>query len=396
MFNFWLKTKKIISADSAAATPLDRRVLKVINRVQKKVTGNPSSIHQAGIIASRELARARQTIAKNIGAEPDEIYFTSGGTESNNLAIFGVASAYEKAVGRKGKIISIATEHKSILNPITKLKEIGWLENILPVDKAGQIDLAKLDIGELASASLISVALANNEIGTLHPVRAIARLVRLARKKNNSIYPLFHVDACQAPRFFPLDVRKLGVDLLTLNSSKIYGPKGIAILYVARSISISPLLFGGGQEAGLRSGTQNVAGAVGLALALTICQTTATNENKRLSALRDLFIRQAQRDLPGIIFHGTLVDRLPNNINFTLPGVEAEWVVLWLDSQNIEASTGSACANNFANDNHILTALYGVKAPSEGSVRLSFGRETTTKDIIKIIAVLKEIPRSNV
>ncbi len=396
MFKFWIKNKKLISADSAASTPLDRRVALAMARAEARTVGNPSSIHRQGVLASRELEKARLLVAKSLKAEPDEIIFTSGGTESNNLAILGASTAWAKKNQQPGRVVTVATEHKSVLAPIQSLGEKGWVVDILPVDTHGRVDVKKIDVKLLADTVLISVSFANNEIGTLHQIREIAKLVRLARKTTQSAYPLFHVDACQAPRFFDLDVRKLGADLLTLNSSKIYGPKGSGILYKTRATEILPILRGGGQEQGLRSGTPNVLGAVGLAEALTICGEKAIKENEKLAGLRDLFVVLAKKELPGVVFHGDLAERLPNNLNFTLSGVDAEWAVLWLDSQGIEASTGSACSNNFTTNNHVLEALYGKEAPKEGSIRLSFGRAVQEKDVRQIIQTLKEMPRSSV
>ncbi|MDQ5957959.1 MAG: Cysteine desulfurase [Patescibacteria group bacterium] len=392
MFNFSFGFPKVISADSAACTPIDRRVLRVVTRVAQKWGGNPSSIHMGGVGANKTLTSARKKIADLIFAQPDEIIFTSSGTESNNLAILGVARDYQQKNKKVGTIVTIATEHKSVLEPIQQLEKEGWTANILPVNKAGQITVGDLKVDDLAGVALISISIANNEIGTLHPVKEIVRLARLARKNNNSAYPLVHIDACQAPRFLALDVRKLGADLITINSSKIYGPKGTAILYKTRSVELLPIVYGGGQEQGLRSGTQNVAGAVGLAIALEICFKNQTTEAEEMKKLQTRFINEAQKHLPTIIFHGDLDNRLPNKINFTLPGYDAEWLCLWLDSKGIEASTGSACSHNFSNDNHVLAALYGENMPKEGSIRLSFGRNVSQKDIAKIIKVLKEIP----
>ncbi|MEK7136215.1 MAG: aminotransferase class V-fold PLP-dependent enzyme, partial [Patescibacteria group bacterium] len=259
---FFLKPKKNkrVYLDTAAATPVDKRVRRALEPYLSFQFGNPGSIHQEGVLAKQAVTQARIMVAQSLVCLPEEIIFTSGGTESNNLAIVGTALLYEKKHGQLGRLITTAIEHRSILEPAQYLKSRGWDIVILPVAPAGSLDLKKLEQEITPNTALVSLGYGNNEIGTIFPVREVAKIIRRFRKNNLTTYPLFHLDACQAPRFLPLRTAKLGVDLLTINGSKIYGPKGSGVLYKRKEIEIAAVVYGGGQESGMRSGTENVAG----------------------------------------------------------------------------------------------------------------------------------------
>jgi len=381
---------KRIYWDTAAGTPVDRRVLKAMMPFLRGISsealakeGNPASIHKEGVVASKAVETARAKIAKILFAHPDEIIFTGSGTESDNLAILGTAE-----MATKKHIITTSTEHKAVLEPCRYLQKKGFKITYLPVDKDGQINLKELKESLTNDTFLVSVMMANNEIGAIQPIKEVAKIIRHYRKNNNRRLPYLHTDACQAPRFLDLNVEKLGVDLLSFNGSKIYGPKGIGALYVRRGILLAPIVWGGGQERGLRSGTLNVPGIVGLAEALTICEQEREKESARLIKLRDKLIVELKK-IPNLKINGpdsqadnnqgrALIDekRLPNNINFSIKGFEGEQLVVELDAKGLAVSSGSACSSHdLANNN----------------VRISFGRETAGADLNRFIKSLKEI-----
>lgn len=378
-----------VYADTAAATPSDKRVLKAMLPFLSGSFGNPSSIHGPGVAAGRALAAARAKVAKLIGAHPDEIVFTSGGTEANNLAINGVNGAAKNNQNIKcrtpnNSIITASLEHASVLEPakklgakIIKVGETGIVE-AQEIKKA--LTLARHSGGP--ETKLVSVIYANNEIGTIQPIREIAKMIRNFRKSNPytlTPIPYFHIDACQAPRFLDINVARLGVDLMTLNSGKIYGPKGVGCLFVRRGVRLDPLLLGGGQEAGRRSGTENVAGIVGFAEALSLCEKLKEKETKKLTILRDRLIRGLLK-IEGVKLNGDPIRRLPNNVNVSFPILEPEQMVIELDALGIAASAGSACSSNKLNE-----------AYDTIGVRFSLGRETMAADIDYIIKSVKII-----
>lgn len=383
--------------------------------------GNPSSIHAEGVAAEKALEAARVSVASNFKCQPDEIVFTSGGTESNNLALFGVVEAWRQSVQHRvlhktkhsvsstlGHIIVSAIEHASVLQSAKELEKRGVALTILPVDKAGVVDLKVLKESLRPETILVSIMFANNEVGTIEPIKDIAKILRDYRRdqgldRDHANYPYFHTDACQATRFFDLDTRKLGADLVTINANKMYGPKGSGVLYARRGVKIKPLFFGGGQENGLRSGTENVAGAVGLAKAFALATKLHDKETKNLIKLRDYVIKKIQKEIPAAILNGPLLDsrvnyptnRLPNNINFTFPGVDAEWLVLQLDAKGISCSTGSACSFNTLagqakDESYVIIALGKSESDAKSSVRFSLGRDTTKQDLNYLIKLLKQ------
>ncbi len=381
---------KRIYLDTAAATPVSKAVFKRMKPHLLEDFGNPSSIHSEGVRAAAVLASARGSVAENLSVHSDEIIFTGGGTEANNLAISGVAAAYEESQGQTGHIITTTIEHHSVLDPIKRLAERGWSVSYLPVNEKGIIKPEELKQLLRSDTVLVSVGYVNNEIGIIAPLATLAKVIRNYRKQNDrSTNPYFHTDACQVPRFLELKPVSLGVDLMTLNGSKIYGPKGIGCLYRKRDVSLKPLVLGGGQESGLRSGTENVAGAVGLAEALKECERYRKRDNLHLGVLRDRLISTVSAEIPRAVLNGSDTERVSNNINFYFPDVEAELLVIELDARGIACSAGSACASNQQNDSHVITALEPTNTDrAKQSVRFTLGRTTKKRDIQYLLATL--------
>lgn len=376
---FWSKR---IYLDTASTTPLDPRVKRAMGPFWSGTFGNPSSIHQEGQKARRALEDARRQIASRIGALPDEIIFTAGATEANNLAL--------TAVGDDGLVIS-AIEHPSIINPARALEESGQSVKIISVLEDGFVDLDKARQLISPDTKLVSVIWASNEIGTIQPIKEIVKIARRLRTENGTDFPLVHTDASQVARFLPIDVRKLGVDLLTLGGGKIYGPKGVGILYKRRGVSIRPLVLGGGQEAGSRSGTENIPAIVGLAKALEIADSLRDEESARLTKIRDYFWQELKKNFPTVVLNGSLENRLPNNLNVSFPGLDGEQLVIELDARGVACSTGSACSMKETDQSYVIMALTGDIDRAQGAVRFSLGRETVMSDIDQVVGSLKKI-----
>ncbi len=372
---------KYIYLDHAATTPLDPKVLKTMLPYFTKNYGNPSSLHELGREAQQAVENSRKTIAKLLNAQPEEIIFTSGGTESINLAIKGIA--FQK---KKGHIITSQIEHAAVLETCKYLETKGFESTYLPVDKTGQVSPQEVEKTIRNDTVLISIHYANNEIGTIEP---IAKIGKIARKHQI----LFHTDACQAGSLL-LDVKKLNVDLLTLNGSKIYGPKGVGLLYKREGVSLEPLFHGGGQEAGFRSGTENVSGIVGLARALELVQKDKERENQKLESLRTYFVAQVKKEIPSVIINGHTTLHLSNSISLSLPGLEAETILRYLDQEKIYVSTGSACSSNQIEVSHVLKAIGLSDETTRGTVRFTLGKETTKKELKKVVRVLVKVVKS--
>lgn len=367
--------------DHAAATPVEPKVLEAMLPYLKDVYGNPSSFHSIGKSASDAMEVARETIARSLNCGAGEIIFTSGGTESDNLAILGYARA-NKERGRH--IITTAIEHPAVLEAVKHLEKKECFEiTRVGVDGDGLVNPKDVLSAVREGTILVSVMLANNEIGTIQPVEEIGRGL--------SEHVAFHTDACQAAGALELDVEKLHADLLTINSSKIYGPKGIGALYVRRGVKLEPLQFGGAQEKGLRGGTENVAGIVGLAKALEIARKVMKKENERQIELRDELIKRILAEVPKTKLNGHATKRLPNNVNVSFADVEGEALLLYLDAVGIYASTGSACTSASLDPSHVVMALGVPFEIAHSSMRFSLGRETTKKDIDYVMDKLPAI-----
>ena len=378
--------------DTASATPVDPRVLRKMLPYFSEEYGNPSSIHKLGVKAAAAKEEARRKIAAILGAHPDEIIFTGSGTEGDNLALFGVARALllQKIIREPGHILTTVIEHPAVLESCRALAKEGWKISFAPVTKDGLINLKQFKKLLRSDTAIVSVMYANNEIGTILPLNKIRQILRDHKKKNGqNLLPIFHTDACQTPRFLVLRVEKLGVDLLTINSSKIYGPKGIGVLYVKRRTPLLPIVWGGGQERGRRSGTENVAAMVGLAEALALC--VPAKETARLLLLRDYFIKQLQKAITAVKINGDLRERLPNNVSATFLGVSAELLVIELDNRRILSSAGSACSANTRGESHVIISLGCNENYAASTIRFSLGRDTIKKDIDYTVVALKEI-----
>jgi cysteine desulfurase len=414
-------TKRRIYLDYASLTPIDPRVLQVIKKYSSPKYANPSSWYREGVVAKEAMNDARKRVAGFINAHPDEIVFTSGGTESNNIALQGVVTAYvenmdagallassNKGDAIKPHIIISCIEHSSIIETAKALENLGCEATKIPVDKNGVVLLDELKKAIKPNTILISIMTVNNEIGTIQPIREIAKIIRQARSKfaqNNSThsadkgtgarntYPLFHMDAAQAGLYQDLNVEQLGIDLLTLDAGKLYGPRGIGALYVKRKVLISkslirPIMFGGGQEGGLRSGTENIPAIMGFSEALDIAKKEREKETSRVSQLREMFIVGLKKIRADIVVNSAVESAVsPHILNISIPGIDNEFFVMQLDAAGIACSTKSSCLHD-EDESYVLKA---IGADSNTSIRFSFGRWTTKGEIMKTLAIVKDI-----
>ncbi|HSX43208.1 MAG TPA: cysteine desulfurase family protein [Candidatus Saccharimonadales bacterium] len=375
----------MIYLDHAAATPLDPEVLAAQQPFFAEQFYNPSASYMAAQRVRKALEQARADVAAELGARPSEIIFTAGGTESDNLAISGVLQQFPE-----GNVAVSVIEHDAVLEPACQ-----FAHTVVQVDGQGIVDLADLRGRIDDQTVLVSVMYANNEVGTIQPIRQVAQLVaevRAARRTAGNALPIYlHTDACQAANYLDLHVSRLGVDLMTLNGGKIYGPKQSGILYVSSSVRLQPVIRGGGQERGLRSGTENIAGAIGFAQALQRVQAVRHQEAERLTRLRQLGFELASEKLPGVVINGSLKHRLPNNIHLTMPGQDNERLLVELDERGILAAAGSACSASDEEPSHVLRAMGISEQDAQASLRLTMGRTTTEADIRQLIDTLAEL-----
>jgi len=377
-----MSTPKKIYMDHVAGKPVDPRVIEAMIPFIKDFYGNPSSIHSFGYESKKALEEARAKIAKLINAEsPESIIFTSGATESNNMAIKGVA--YRNM--DKGKhIIASSIEHMSVINPCKYLKTKGFDVTFLPVDKYGLVDLNSLERELREETILVSIQYANNEIGTIQPIREISQIVH---RKNAYL----HVDATAANGQIPIDVQKDGIDLLTLSSNDMYGPKGVGALYVRSGVRIEPIIHGGGQERGLRSGTENVPGIVGFGKAAEIAVNEMQAESERLSRLRDKLIKGLLESIPYAFLNGHPTNRLPDNAAVRFNFIEGESILLSLDMMGVAASSGSACTAKTLEPSHVLLAIGLKHEEAHGSVLFTLGRQNTEDEVDYVIQIMPNI-----
>jgi len=383
--------------DHAAATPMDPQVCLAKRPYCDEFYGNPSSVHQFGQKGRVAIDKARATVAKHLNCKEKEIIFTGSGTEANNTAIFGIAEAYKE----KGKhIITSAAEHHATLHPIEYLeKNRGFKVTYLPVDKNGLVKAKDVEKAITKDTILVSIIYANNETGAINPIAKIGKIT-----KEQKI--AFHVDACQATPYLDLNVENLGVDLMTINGSKMYGPKGSGVLYLSRLFQIVPLIMGGGQESRMRAGTENVAGIVGLAKALSICRAHRDKDTQWVKFLRDRLWKGIEKNISDITLNGPeitfdsddLHKRLPNNLNLIFQGITGESLLYRLDMVGIAASAGSACTAGNLEPSHVILALGHDKQTAEGAIRFTLGKDNTEKEVdycieqlIQIVKELREI-----
>lgn len=386
---------KSIYLDHASTTLVDPRVFDAMRPYFEETFANPSSLHAPGQTARKAVDRARATLAALWKVSPREVVFTAGGTESDNLALFGVMEAN---AARGNHLIVSAVEHEAVMESAARLEQKGTRVTRLPVDRDGTVKLDELKAALTPQTVLISLMAANNEVGTIQPVEAIAALLQAYKKelgRPSDAPPFFHSDACQAAGTSLLHPWDAGLDLMTVNAGKLYGPKGVGALVVRQGVPLAPQIVGGGQEGGRRSGTENVPGIVGFAAAVEIAHNEHEHENARLTALRDTFIRTLESSIPDTTLHGSRTQRLPNNIHVTFRGVPGEVLLLRLDGEGIFASAGSACTAGSAEPSHVLRAMGVSKEEAYNAVRFSLGRSTTAQDLEevaqKLIAIVADI-----
>jgi cysteine desulfurase len=370
----------IIYLDHAATTPVDPRVVEAMLPYFSQAYGNASSIYALGRAAHKALDEAREKIAAILGCRPTELIFTGGGSESDNLAIKGVAQASQK---KGNHIITSAIEHHAVLHTCQYLEKFGYAITYLPVDRFGRVNPADVERAITDRTILVSIMYANNEVGTIQPLSEISQVCRARRIP-------FHTDAVQAGGALDLNVNRLGIDLLSLSAHKFYGPKGVGVLYIRQGTRILPQLQGGSQERNRRAGTENVAGIVGMGEALRLAYEDGEQTNSRLCALRDQLIERLLT-IPGAHLTGHPTERLPNNASFCFEGIEGESVLLNLDMLGIAASSGSACTSASLDPSHVLLALGIPVELAHGSLRLTLGKENTQQDVDTIAEALPGI-----
>jgi cysteine desulfurase len=369
----------LIYLDNAASTPVHEKVLEEMNPYFNEQYGNPSSIHKYGRLASTAIQNARKRIASLINAEINEILMTSGGTESNNTALYGIARR-----NKHKHIITSSIEHDAILEPCKRLEEEGFQITYLPVDKYGLVNPEDVEREISSDTCLASIMFANNEVGTIQPIRDIGKITQ--EKK-----VAFHTDAVQAVGKISIDVKELGVDLLSISSHKINGPKGVGALYIRKDVKIDPLILGGGQENGLRSGTENVASIVGFGMACQLVKDNMMQNQEHFRRLGMKLVSDVLKEIPHTKLNGHPEKRIPNNIHFTFLGVNGEDLIIKLDENKIAASTGSACSVKVQKASHVLRAMGFSHEQITGSLRLTIGITNTEEEINETVQVLKKV-----
>ncbi|MGI9118397.1 MAG: cysteine desulfurase family protein [Minisyncoccia bacterium] len=404
--------RKTIYLDHASLTPVDEGVLRVMYDYDKTHVGNPSGIHADSVMASNELEKARTTVAGFLSCRKEEVVFTSGGTEGDNLAIWGAVLAY-KGTGLP-HIVTTNIEHSAVRelclyleNPPAggKKAEVTFVA----VGADGVVDPKEIKKALKPNTVLVSVQYANNEVGTIQPIREIAKVVRQYRKENADSVVLFHTDAAQAMQYCNTNVQQIGVDMLSFNGSKMYGPRGSGVLFKKHGIPFAPVFYGGHQEHTIRPGTVDVGRAVGLAKAFETAVNIADTETIRLTQLRDYFIDELYKIIPDMVLHGSKTQRLPNNINVSIPGYNSEAIVVYLDAKGIRVSEKSACQSDTGTGSYVLEALEYAKMSSPatknkdsenipvymphsvGSVRFTLGRSNTKSEIDYTVSTLRDI-----
>jgi cysteine desulfurase len=371
-----------IYLDHNATTPVDPAVAEAMIVALRDEFGNPSSVHHFGQRAKAAIDEARTAVGALIGADASEVVFTSGGTESDNFAIRGAAEALES--GGRRHLIATAIEHEAVLNTLKALARRGWKTTLLPVDQSGIVSPDALREAITDDTALVSVMHANNEIGTVQPV---AELARIARERG----ALMHTDAVQTAAKIPVDVKALGVDLLTISAHKFYGPKGAGALWIRRGVRLLPVMTGGRHERSRRAGTENVAGIIGMGVAASRARGKMSAEGARLGALRDRLEEGILRAVPGTAVNGGRSPRVPNTTNISFDRVEAESLLIALDLDGIAVSTGSACSSGTLEPSHVLKAMGFPAHRTQNSIRFSLGAANTEADVDRVVAVLPGI-----
>ncbi|MFH2028711.1 MAG: cysteine desulfurase NifS [Nanoarchaeota archaeon] len=370
-----------IYMDHAATTAVDKEVVKAMLPYFTDKYGNASSLHQLGQEAKEDLEESRDMIAEFINADPKEVIFTSGGTESDNMAIKEIAFTNRD---KGNHIITTNIEHHAVENSCKFLEKMGFKVTYVKVEKNGIVDAAKIEKAITKETILVSVMHANNEIGTVQPISEIGKIC-----KEKGIY--FHTDAVQTFGKLPIDVKKMNIDLLSASSHKLYGPKGVGLIYIRRGIKIQPMMHGGNHEFCLRSGTENVAGIVGFAKAVELAKNSMDKNAKHEAKLRDRLVKGILRKISKSWLNGDNVSRLPGNVNIGFKYIEGESMLIHLDDKGIMASTGSACSSKDLKPSHVLTAIGLDPVDAHGSLRLSLGKDNTAEEVDYVIDELAKI-----
>ena len=380
--------KKFIYLDYAASTPVDQKVQKAMLPFLRIEFGNPSSVHQLGQRARAAVESARERVAMFLDCSANEVVFTSGASEANNFAIQGVL----KSKSKKPHVITLAIEHESVLAPIYALEKEGMIEaTFVKVGKEGIVNPQDIKKAMQENTILVSIQYANSEIGSIQPIREIGKIIKSHKLQTKNSQLVFHTDAVQAALYLPCNIEKLGVDMLTLSSHKIYGPKGVGTLYIRKGILLRPLFFGGGQEQDIRSGTENVPGIVGMGEAIQEIQNPKSKvQNIRIRQLRDKFIKIIPQRISGAELTGSLAQRLPNNVHVRLKGVLGKDVVLLLDQKGIAVSTGSACSERSEKPSHVLLNMGHEQEEALGALRITLGKHTRKEEVEKTIKILQK------
>ena len=369
----------MINLDHAATTPVRAEVLDAMLLFFRECAGNPSGLYAAGRAARRAIDDARSAVARAVGARPQEVTFTSGGTESDNWALFGRIRASKD----KRHLVTSSIEHHAVLNACHALEMQGVEVTYLPVDAQGRVDPRDVAEAIRPDTVLVSVMLANNEVGTLQPVREICEI---AHQRGVPV----HTDAVQAAGHVPVDMRALGVDLLSLSAHKFGGPKGVGALAVREGVALAPLLYGGAQERGMRPGTENTPAIVGMGRALELAVSELPETMAAVSLLRDKLLQGIQAVVPGVRVNGSMEQRLPGNLHISIPGAQTDVLLMRLDMEGIAASAGSACAAGVRERSHVLRAM-GAVQEGQADLRLTLGRENTSTDVERTVDALARI-----
>ncbi len=383
--------KKRIYLDYAAATPVRKEVLRAMEPFHREAFGNASAVHREGQVAREAIETSRATVARMLRIRKNEVHFVSGGTEANNLAILGVLEGMFHAgrIPEECEVITTALEHPSILGALEKLKEKGVVVHTVPVDGEGLINHALFEKLLSEKTILVIFAYANSEIGVVQDVKRITRAVRKSRTAKKSIFPLVHLDASQAPLYLSCEFDSLGVDLMTLDAGKCYGPKGIGIFVKKHGVPFRAPFQGGDQEGGVRPGTESTALIVGCALSLEIAERERENRVRQVESIRE-YAFEALLTIPGVIVNGSRDSRIANNINISIPGIDGEYATVVLDTKGIAVSTKSACSGATGSGSSVIYALGGDDARALSTLRITVGEETTKRNIDVLVRVLKE------
>lgn len=375
-----------IYLDSAASTPVADEVISEMIPYMKQQYGNPSSIHRFGRETTRAIQLSRKRVSEMIGASTREIIFTSGGTEADNFALKGASTYIRNRTPEKNKIITSSIEHDAVLEACKDLENMGFVVTYLPVTGEGLIRPSDLKNAMTKDVSLVSIMLANNEVGTIQPVKEFTEIAHQAGVP-------FHTDAVQAVGKVPISVESLGVDMLSMSSHKIDGPKGVGALYVKSGMKIAPIIHGGGQESGLRSGTENVPGIAGFGKACELAAKRMGQYQTVVAGMRDYLVERVEREIPHSRLNGSRIDRTPNNAHFTFFGVNGEDLIIKLDENGIAASTGSACSVKKQKPSHVLKAMGFSYEEITGSLRFSLGMQNTKEEIDRTLGALSSVVR---